>query len=107
MKKRFLLNFPYLVLGLYATKIGQAYRLSPGTELSEKMLHILDGFALAFQSPFPSFQLLDLCVGILCGAALRLSVYLKSKSAKKYRRNAEYGRKRRGAYNLPDVPRKI
>ena len=91
IKKLVLLNLPYALIGLYATKLGQAWRLAEGTNASEKLLHIMDGFAAAFQSALPSFRPSDLLVGLACGAALRLAVYIKSKNAKKYRCGTEYG----------------
>ena len=101
VKKLVLLNLPYVFLGLYATKLGQAWRLAAGADASEKLLHIMDGFSAAFQSALPSFHPADLVVGLLCGAALRLAVYMKGKNAKKYRRNAEYGSARWG--NSQDI----
>lgn len=83
-------------MGLYATKLGQAWRLSSGTEFADKVLHLMDGFAAAFQSAAPSFHPSDLLVGLCCGAALRLAVYLKGKNAKKYRHGTEYGSARWG-----------
>ena len=96
LKKLLLLNFPYLLLGLYATKLGQAYRLAAGADLSGKLLNIAGGFGAAFQSPLPSFYPTDLLIGLACGAGLRLAVYLKSKNAKKYRKDVEYGSARWG-----------
>ncbi|MGM9604418.1 MAG: type IV secretory system conjugative DNA transfer family protein, partial [Faecousia sp.] len=98
IKKLVLLNLPYFLLGLYATKLGQAYRLAAGTDLSGKLLHIMEGFVAAFQSPYPSFHPVDLLVGLCCGAALRLAVYVKGKNAKKYRKNMEYGSARWGTH---------
>ncbi len=86
IKKLLLLNLPYFLLGLYATKLGQAYRLATGADLSGKLLHLMEGFVAAFQSPFPSFHPADLLVGLCCGAALRFAVYMKGKNAKKYRK---------------------
>lgn len=99
LKKIVLLNLPYVVLGLYATKLGQAYRLAAGADLSGKLLHIGEGFMAAFQSPFPSFQPVDLLVGLLVGAGLRLAVYIKGKNAKKYRKDVEYGSARWGTHD--------
>ncbi|MDU3680689.1 MAG: type IV secretory system conjugative DNA transfer family protein [Flavonifractor plautii] len=96
LKKYVLPNLPYLFVGLYATKLGQAWRLSSGTEFADKVLHLMDGFAAAFQSAAPSFHPSDLLVGLCCGAALRLAVYLKGRNAKKYRHGAEYGSARWG-----------
>ena len=96
LKKYVLSNLPYLFVGLYATKLGQAWRLSSGTEFADKVLHLMDGFAAAFQSAAPSFHPSELLVGLCCGAALRLAVYLKGKNAKKYRHGTEYGSARWG-----------
>ena len=91
VKKYVLPNLPYLFVGLYATKLGQAWRLSSGMEFADKVLHLMDGFATAFQSAAPSFHPSDLLVGLCCGAGLRLAVYIKGKNAKKYRHGTEYG----------------
>ena len=96
IKKIILPNLPYLFIALFATKLPQAWRLAEGADASEKMLHLLDSLAGAFRSPFPSFHPLDLCVGIMIAAAIRLAVYLKAKNAKKYRKNVEYGSARWG-----------
>ena len=91
LTKLLALYLPYILLGLVATNFGEAWRLAEGADASEKMLHLLDSLAGAFRSPFPSFHPLDLCVGIMIAAAIRLAVYLKAKNAKKYRKNVEYG----------------
>lgn len=91
LKKLLLPNIPYVFIALFATKLGQAWRLAEGADASQKLLHLLDGFSAAFQSILPSFHPLDLLLGILVAAALRLAVYVKSKNAKKYRKNEEYG----------------
>lgn len=96
LKKYVLPKLPYLFVGLYATKLGQAWRLSSGTEFADKVLHLMDGFATAFQSAAPSFHPSDLLVGLCCGVALRLAVCLKGKNAKKYRHGMEYGSARWG-----------
>ena len=96
LKKLLLPNLPYLLVGLYAPKLGGAWRLAPGADASAKLLGLMDGFAAAFQSALPSFHPVDLLVGLCCGAALRLAVYFKGKNAKKYRKNMEYGSARWG-----------
>ena len=96
IKKLLILNLPYLLIGLFATKLGQAYRLAAGSGFSDKLLNLMGGFAEAFQSPLPSFHPSDLLIGLCCGAALRLAVYIKSKNAKKFRKNTEYGSARWG-----------
>ena len=101
IKKYILPNLPYVMIGLYATKLGQMWRLAPGADFSDKVLGLAEGFSAAFQSASPSFHPADLLVGLLCGAALRLAVYVKGKNAKKYRRNVEYGSARWG--NAQDI----
>ena len=95
-KKLVLASLPYFVIGLYATKLGQAWRLAEGADVSQKILHLADGITAAFQNSIPSFHPFDLVVGLLCGAALHLAVYYKSKTAKKFRPNVEYGSARWG-----------
>ena len=95
-KKKLIPNLPYLLFALLGTKCGQAARLAPGLDFSQKALHILDGFRLAFKSLLPSFHPADLLVGLLIAAALRLAVYVKGKNAKKFRKNLEYGSARWG-----------
>ena len=101
IKKAILPNLPYAFIALYATKLGQAARLSPGADFSAKALHIMEGFAAAFQSALPSFHPIDLCVGVAAALLIRLAVYIKGKNARKYRKNVEYGSARWG--NSDDI----
>ena len=96
LKKRLIPNIPYVVIGLFATNLGEGWRLAAGSNASEKLLHIVDGLSAAFANPLPSFHLADICVGAAVGGFLRLAVYLKGKNAKKYRKNMEYGSARWG-----------
>ncbi len=96
VKKQLILYLPYILIGLMATKLGEAWRFSPGVEIGEKLRNIMTGAGMAFQSPLPSFQPLDLLIGILCGALVRVYVVTKGKNAKKYRKNIEYGSARWG-----------
>lgn len=90
-KKLIIPNIPYLFIALFATKIGQGYRLTPGTDLSEKLLNLNIGFGEAFSSFMPSFHLIDLLLGIAIAVIIRVVVYVKGKNAKKFRKNEEYG----------------
>lgn len=96
IKKLLILNVPYVVIGLIATKLGQGWRLAEGINASEKVLNLMDGLSAAFQSILPSFHPVDLLVGLIVGAFLRLAVYTKAQNAKKYRKNEEYGSARWG-----------
>ena len=96
IKKLVLPNIPYVFIALFATKLGQAWRLAPGTDFSGKALHLMEGFAAAFQSALPSFHPIDLCAGVAGALLIRLIVYVKGKNAKKFRKNLEYGSARWG-----------
>ena len=98
LKKIILPNLPYAFIALFATKVGQGWRLAPGADFSQKVLHILEGFREAFQSLAPSFHPADLLIGIALAVILRLVVYVKSKNAKKFRKNMEYGSARWGTH---------
>ena len=96
IKKLVLLNMPYILLGLFATNFGEAWRMAQGADASEKFLSLVAVLPGTLQSFWPSLHPLDLLVGLCCGAGLRLAVYLKSKNAKKYRHGLEYGSARWG-----------
>ena len=96
IKKLVLPNIPYVFIALFATKLGQAWRLAPGMDFSGKALHLMEGFAAAFRSALPSFHPIDLCVGVAAALLIRLIVYVKGKNAKKFRKNLEYGSARWG-----------
>jgi len=83
-------------MGLFATKLGQSYRLADGADFPEKIMNISGGLFLAFQNSIPSFHPFDLMIGTACGGMLKAAVYLKSKNAKKYRKDIEYGSARWG-----------
>ena len=99
-KKKFtkllVLYLPYVVIGLLATNLGEAWRLTTGKELGDKILSLMSTVLAAFATPLPSLHPFDLFVGLCCGAWMRLAVYLKGKNAKKYRHGMEYGSARWG-----------
>lgn len=97
LQKYLLPNLPYLFFVYLFDKLCEAVRLAPGPDVSEKLLHIGQGFQTAFASSAPSLHVLDICVGILGAVLVRLAVYVKSKNAKKYRKGIEYGSARWGA----------
>ena len=96
LKKLLALYLPYLLLGLVATNLGEAWRLAEGKELGDKIMSMMGTIPVAFADPLPSLHPLDLLVGLCCGAGLWLAVYLKGKNAKKYRHGMEYGSARWG-----------
>ena len=85
LTKLLALYLPYILLGLVATNIGEAWRLAEGKELGDKIMAMMGTVPVAFANPLPSLHPLDLLVGLCCGAGLRLAVYLRGKNAKKYR----------------------
>ena len=96
MKRLLILNVPYFIVGLFATNLGEAWRLAE--ELCREIcaLGFFATFSVALSNPLPSFHPSDLLVGVACGATMRLAVYLRGKNAKKYRHNVEYGSARWG-----------
>ena len=101
LTKLLALYLPYVLLGLVATNIGEAWRLAEGKELGDKIMAMMGTLPVAFANPLPSLHPLDLIIGLSCGAGLRLAVYLRSKNAKKYRHGMEYGSARWG--NAKDI----
>ena len=96
LTKLLALYLPYILLGLVATNLGEAWRLAEGKELGDKIMSMMGTVPLAFANPLPSLHPLDILVGLCCGAGLRLAVYLRGKNAKKYRHGMEYGSARWG-----------
>ena len=76
LRKKLVQNLPYLLIGLYATKLSQAWRLAAGNDASEKLLHYSAGLSEAFQSPLPSFDAHDLLFGAAVSLLLALVVGL-------------------------------
>lgn len=100
-KKQILLHLPYLFFVYLFDKIAQGFRLSYGADLGTKLLLFPKGLTEAFSSPFISFHLTDLLIGVMAAALIRLAVYVKGKNAKKYRKGTEYGSARFG--NKKDI----
>ena len=96
IKKQIILHLPYLAFVYLFGKVGQAFRLAQGADLSAKLLHIGQGFSAAFASAAPSFHPTDLLIGLAAAVIIRLVVYSKQKNAKKYRKGMEYGTARWG-----------
>ena len=96
LSKLLVLYLPYVVIGLLATNLGEAWRLAVGKELGDKIVSLMGTIPVAFANPLPSLHPFDLFIGLCCGAGMRLAVYLKGKNAKKYRHGMEYGSARWG-----------
>ena len=91
-----LLNFPYLFAFYFVNKVASVFRLAPGAEFSDKLIGGLANFGSAFSNPLPSFNPLDLLVGVAGGLLLKLAVYMRGKNRKKFRQGVEYGSARWG-----------
>ena len=101
IKKMLILNAPYLLFVWLFIKVGEAFRLSPGADLSGKLLNIMQGMTAAFESPLPSLNGQDFLIGVAGAVILRIAVYMKGRNAKKYRKGVEYGSARWG--NAKDI----
>ena len=96
IKKQIILHLPYLMFVYLFGKVGQAFRLAQGADLSAKLLNIGQGFSAAFENAAPSFNPMDLLIGVAGAVIIRLVIYSKQKNAKKYRKGMEYGTARWG-----------
>ena len=97
LKKFLLLNFPYVFMVWFFGKIGQGFRLAPGTDELDRLMNAIAGLGdLISRNPLPSFHPRDLLVGLIGAACVRMAVYIKAKNAKKYRHGVEYGSARWG-----------
>ena len=96
VKKLILLNLPYVFAFYFADKIAAVFRLAPGTAFIDKLTNGFAVFGTAFANPLPSFHPVDLLIGLIAGALLKLAVYVKGKNRKKFRQGEEYGSARWG-----------
>ncbi len=97
MKRRIMLNLPYVIVGLLATNLGEAWRIAGDCQnASIKIQKLMAAIPEALSVPLPSFHVFDLCIGIAAGLILRFAVYMKGKNARKFRHGTEYGSARWG-----------
>ena len=96
IRKYVLPNIPYLFIGWACLKMGMAYRLAAGANFGEKLLGLMQTIGVAFADFSPGLDPFDWLIGIVGAVAFRLLIYFKSKNAKKYRRDEEYGSSRWG-----------
>ena len=87
---------PYIAIALLATKLGQAYRMTSGADVLDRLLGVFVVLGAAFQNPLPSLHPFDLLTGAAAAGLVRLTLYCKAKNRKKYRHGAEYGTARWG-----------
>ena len=74
LSKLLALYLPYVVIGLLATNLGEAWRLAVGKELGDKIVSLMDTLPAAFSNLLPSLHPFDLFIGLCCGAGMRLAV---------------------------------
>ena len=91
IKKLLLPNLPYIFIGYFVNKLVQAYRITNGADILEKIFKLSESINTVFKAPLPSFNGIDLLSGIIGAVLVRFFVYQKSKNAKKYRKGIEYG----------------
>ncbi|WP_458255757.1 VirD4-like conjugal transfer protein, CD1115 family [Dysosmobacter welbionis] len=96
LRKYLLPNIPYVFIGWAFLKLGTAYRLAAGSDFAHKLIGLGQTVGAAFADFAPGLAPFDWLVGIVGAAAFRLLIYFKSKNAKKFRRDAEYGSARWG-----------
>jgi type IV secretion system protein VirD4 len=95
-KRLILLNIPYVLMGLFATNLGEAWRISQNIDAVNEVGALAQAFPIAMANFLPSLHPFDLMVGIAFGIGMKVVVYVRGKNAKKYRHGAEYGTARWG-----------
>ena len=96
IRKYLIPNIPYLFILWAFLKLGTAYRLAAGNDFAHKLIGLGQTIGPAFADFAPGLAPLDWLVGIVGAVGFRLLIYFKSKNAKKFRRDAEYGSARWG-----------
>ena len=91
VKKYVIPNIPYLFILWACLKLGTAYRLAPGADFAHKLMGLGQSIGPAFADFAPGLHPLDWLIGIIGAVGFRLLIYFKSKNAKKFRRDEEYG----------------
>ena len=97
LRKYVLPNIPYVFIGWVFLKLGTAYRLAAGGDFAHKLLGLGQTIGAAFADFAPGLAPFDWLVGIVGAVAFRLLICFKSKNAKKFRRDEEYGSARWGS----------
>ena len=96
VKKYVIPNIPYLFVLWACLKLGTAYRLAAGADLPHKLMGLGQTVGPAFADLAPGLDPFDWLIGIVGAVGFRLLIYVKSKNAKKFRRDEEYGSARWG-----------
>ena len=96
IKKYVIPNIPYLFILWACLKLGTAYRLAPGADFAHRLMGLGQSIGPAFADFAPGLHPFDWLIGIVGAVGFRLLIYMKSKNAKKFRRDEEYGSARWG-----------
>ena len=96
LRKFLIPNIPYVFIGWAFLKLSTAYRLAAGAGFLTKVMGIGQTIGPAFADFAPGLNPVDWLVGIVGAVAFRLFIHMKSKKAKKFRRDEEYGSARWG-----------
>lgn len=96
LRKYVLPNIPYLFVLWAFLKLGTAYRLAAGADFAHKFINTFSMIGPAFADITPGLHPQDWLIGIVGAAAMRLIIYIRSRNAKKFWRDAEYGTARWG-----------
>ena len=96
VKKYVIPNIPYLFILWACLKLGTAYRLAPGADFAHKLMGLGQSIGPAFADFAPGLHPFDWLIGIVGAVGFRLLIYMKSKNAKKFRQDEEYGSARWG-----------
>ena len=96
LRKYLIPNIPYMFIGWAFLKLGTAYRLAAGADFLTKVMGIGQTIGPAFADFAPGLNPVDWLVGIVGAVAFRLFIHMKSKKAKKFRCDEEYGSARWG-----------
>ena len=91
LKKVILSNLPFVIFAYAGNKISYAYRIAEGDGFQEKLLPFLNNIGSSFAQVFPSFNLIDVFIGVALALVMKAVLYFKSKNKKKFRQGEEYG----------------
>ena len=97
IRKYILPYMPYVAMFWFFNKIAESYRLTPGDDVISKAMGSLTGLSNAMSRPLPSFDPIDLLVGLAGAVAIFLIVWNKKRNVKNWRKDVEYGSARWGA----------
>ncbi|GHV47146.1 hypothetical protein FACS189499_04140 [Clostridia bacterium] len=95
--KRFVIpNLPYAGMFWLFNKCGEAYRMSKGNNILQRLLNTTANLNAALSKPMLSFDMFDIAAGFVGAAMIYIIVYIKKKNAKKWMKDIEYGSARWG-----------